>query len=600
MDYATSDGTASAGSDYTAVSGTLSIPPGSRRAVIEVPVLDDIINDDGETLTLTLSNAKDAFIADGVATGTIRNTDSLPAAWLARFGRTVGEQAMEAVEARFGAPRAPGLLGRIGGQQLFGLSGAKAEQAEAKAAEKETRQGLKTLAGWVSGKSGKEADARVSGWRPLTGREMLTGSSFALTGGTAETGFGAFWGRGAATRFDGREGELTVDGEVVSAMMGADFSRDAVVAGLMVSHSRGDGSYRSPNGSGVVESTLTGLFPYARYALSKRVSVWGMAGYGEGTLTLTPKGEPPMRPDMDVAMGAVGVRGVLFDGGTEGPTLAAKSDAMAVRTSTDAVTGLSASEADVTRVRFALEGSQPLRLGGDAVLTPSLELGVRHDGGDAETGFGADIGAGLALAAPSRGLSAAFRARGLLTHEAGGMRERGLSGTLAYDPAPDSDRGLSLRLSQTVGAQASGGADALLARRTLAGIGAEEDEGPLGRRLEARIGYGLGVFGERWTATPEIGLGLSDTGRELRLGWRLTERVAAGLAFELRVEGTRREDEDGAANPKHGLGVGLGWRLVKARTSHAAFAMRIAAHLDAANDDAPAEGRIGLMLTARW
>ena len=326
-----------------------------------------------------------------------------------------------------------------------------------------------------------------------------------------------------------------------------------------------------------------------------------MAGYGEGTLTLTPEGQAPMRPDMDLVMGAVGVRGVLVEGGTEGPTLTAKSDAMAVRTSTDAVMGLAASEADVTRVRLALEGSQPVRLGGDAVLTPSLELGVRHDGGDAEIGFGADIGAGLILAAPSRGFSAEIRARGLLTHEAGGMRERGVSGTLAWDPAPDSDRGLSLSLSQKVGAQASGGADALLARPTLVGLGAEEDEGRLGRRLDARLGYGLGVFDDRWTAMPELGLGLSDTGTELRLGGRLAERVAAGLAFEFGLEGTRRESAYGQAGPEHGLGIGLGWRLAGARASHAAFEMRIeAARRDVANDDRAPEDTLGFRATARW
>ena len=240
-------------------------------------------------------------------------------------------------------------------------------------------------------------------------------------------------------------------------------------------------------------------------------------------------------------------------------------------------------------------------LGGDAVLTPSLELGVRHDGGDAETGFGADIGAGLILAAPSRGLTAEFRARGLLTHEADGMRERGVSGMLSFDPAPDSDRGLSLSLSQTVGAPAAGGADALLARPTLVGLGAEEDEGPLGRRLDARLGYGLGVFDDHWTATPELGLGLSDTGTELRLGTRFTERVAAGLALELGVEGTRRESADGHEGPEHGLGVGLGWRLAGARASHEAFEMRIeAARRDVVNDDRAPEDTIGFRATARW
>ena len=214
----------------------------------------------------------------------------------------------------------------------------------------------------------------------------------------------------------------------------------------MLSHSRGEGSYRDSSGSGTVESTLTALFPYARYALTERLSVWGMAGYGEGTLTLTPEGHAPLRPELDFLMGALGVRGVLVDGGAGGATLAAKSDAFAVRTSTGAVSGsagnLEASRADVTRVRFALEGSRPVRLGESAVLTPSLELGVRHDGGDAETGFGADIGAGLALSDPARGLSAELRARGLLTHEADGMRERGVSGTLSFDPAPETERGL--------------------------------------------------------------------------------------------------------------------------------------------------------------
>ena len=596
VDYATRDESAVAGEDYVAASGTLSFAPEDTEKTVTIDVLPDAHDEGAETMKLKLSNAQGARIEDGEAIGTINNSDPMPQAWLARFGRTVGEQAMEAVETRFEAARRPGLSGSIGGQQLAGLSGDGAGDTQA-AAGAETREGLETLAGWLSGESGEDAAAFES--RALGGDELLIGSSFALTGGTAETGYAAFWGRGAVTRFDGREGELSLDGEVASAMVGADFSRDAVIAGLMLSHSQGEGGYRSPNGSGEVSSTLTALFPYARYALSKRVSVWGMAGYGEGTLTLTPEGQAPMRPDMDLAMGALGVRGVLLDGGTEGPTLAARSDAMAVRTSTDAVAGLAASEADVTRLRLWLEGSQPLRLGGDAVLTPSLELGVRHDGGDAETGFGADIGAGLLLIAPSRGLSVELRARGLLTHEADGMRERGVSGTLAFDPAPDSDHGLSLSLSQTVGAPAEGGGDALLARPTLAGIGAEEDEGPLGQRLEARLGYGLGVFDDRWTMTPELGLGLSDTGREYSLGWRLTERVAAGLAFELGLEGTRRESADEAAGPEHGLGAGLGWRLQGGGTL--AFEMRIqAARRDVANDGEAPDDTIGLRATARW
>ena len=57
----------------------------------------------------------------------------------------------------------------------------------------------------------------------------------------------------------------------------------------------------------------------------------------------------------------------------------------------------------------------------------------RRDGGDAETGFGVDIGGGLAWSDTRRGITAEFRGPGLLTHEADGFRERGVSGSLFWD-----------------------------------------------------------------------------------------------------------------------------------------------------------------------
>ena len=598
--YRTANGTARSGEDYVAAHGALRFARGEDAKTVEVAVMQDEHDEGSETMTLMLSGLYGATIADGTATGTISNTGAIPKAWIARFGRTVAEQAIEAVEARFAAPRAPGLAGTLAGQPLSGMADAALGDVQAR----DSWQGLEALSDWFGGEGGDE-DGLSFGTRTLSGRDVLSTSSFALTGGMAESGFASFWGRGAVTRFDGRDGEIALDGEVASAMVGADFSRDALLGGLMVSHSRGEGGYLSSDGNGEVESTLTALFPYARYALSERVSVWGMAGYGAGTLTLTPEGHAPLRPGMDFLMGALGVRGVLLDSGHDGPTLAAKSDAFAVRTSTDAVSGsagnLEASEADVTRVRFALEGSRPFGLGGDAELTPSLELGVRHDGGDAETGFGADIEAGLVLSDPARGISAEVRARGLLTHEAEGMRERGLSGTLSFDPAPDTERGLSLSLTQTVGGQGEGGVDALLERRTFADLGAEADDDRSLRRLDARIGYGLGVLDDRYTATPELGLGLSDRDRELRLGWRLTERVATGLAFEIGLEGTRREFTGGDAGPEHGLGLGFGWRLAGPDRRDLAFDMRIeGARRDVANDARPPDDTIGLEVRVRW
>ena len=261
---------------------------------------------------------------------------------------------------------------------------------------------------------------------------------------------------------------------------------------------------------------------------------------------------------MTLAMGAVGMRGVMFEAPAEGgPELAVKSDAMIVRTSSEKAADLAAAEADVTRLRLGLEGTwRGIEAGGGA-LTPRMEIGVRHDGGDAETGFGLDAGGGVAWSHPASGITAQVSGRGLLTHAAGGFRDRGIAGSLAWDPRPESDRGVSLTLTQTMGASASGGMDALLGRGTLAGLAANDNGEDENRRLELRLGYGFGVFEERFTATPELGVGLSQGHREYTLGWRLGLVQGGPTALELRLEATRRESANDTADPEHGTGFRL-------------------------------------------
>ena len=123
VDYATADGTATAGSDYTATSGTLTFAAGETEKTVAVPVLDDDHDEGSETLTLTLTNAEGANIADGEATGTITNSDAIPEAWLARFARTVTGQVLDAGQDRLAAPRAAGAEASLAGQALPSLGG---------------------------------------------------------------------------------------------------------------------------------------------------------------------------------------------------------------------------------------------------------------------------------------------------------------------------------------------------------------------------------------------------------------------------------------------------------------------------------------------
>ena len=55
-------------------------------------------------------------------------------------------------------------------------------------------------------------------------------------------------------------------------------------------------------------------------------------------------------------------------------------------------------EADASRLRLILEGSRAFEGDEGRTLTPSVELGLRHDGGDAETGTGLEAGAGIRYA----------------------------------------------------------------------------------------------------------------------------------------------------------------------------------------------------------
>ena len=76
VDYATADGTATAGADYTAANGTLTFAPGETSKSISVTITDDDVDEENETFTVTLGNAVNASIGQATATGTITDDDT--------------------------------------------------------------------------------------------------------------------------------------------------------------------------------------------------------------------------------------------------------------------------------------------------------------------------------------------------------------------------------------------------------------------------------------------------------------------------------------------------------------------------------------------
>jgi len=80
INYAATSGTATAGSDFVAKSGTLTFAPGQTTRAIVISVLGDATVEPDETFTVTLSAPVNATIVDGTATGTITNDDPAIAA----------------------------------------------------------------------------------------------------------------------------------------------------------------------------------------------------------------------------------------------------------------------------------------------------------------------------------------------------------------------------------------------------------------------------------------------------------------------------------------------------------------------------------------
>ena len=543
VDYATSDGTATAGSDYTASRGTLTFAPGETTKTVPVPVLDDAIDEGEETMRLTLSIPSGVKLGDGEAVGTISNSDPLQKMWLSRFGRTAAGHVVDAVSDRLSGPLA-GAQVTVGGQSLDFANPVK-EQME------------NVLAGVA-----RTAQAE----RFPSGRELLLGSAFHLAseGGSGAPGYAA-WGRVTMGGFDGEEvsGAVTtrIDGDVTTGIVGADAAWERWLAGLAVSMSSAEGTFGqsgglADGGRGTVESSLTSVQPYARVEVNERLSAWGLLGWGTGEMTITEaahgeKRETVTRTDIDMRLGAAGVRGALLEADEAGGMdLVVKADAFLVETQWDKVSNEADTSAGSSRLRLTLEGSRTFEVGEGKVFEPGVELGLRHDGGDAETGTGVEIGGRIRYADTGSGLSVEASARMLLAHEASGFEEWGASGSIRLDPGA-SGRGLSFSFAPTLGA-ASSATQRLWSMADTRGLGARDEGFEPEAVLNAEVGYGLGVAGDRFTGTPYAGLGLSGSSRDYRLGWRLAP-ASTTHSFALNLEGTRSESADGGEPPAYGL-----------------------------------------------
>ena len=504
-------------------------------------------DEDGDTATLSFA------ITVGEALAPVRGR-ALESA-LAGFGRTVATEAVSAISDRFGQTECRSQA-TLGGRTLT----------------------LDSLKGSVNLTSLEEELRYLDRldydeWR-LSARDFLAGTAFNLSLGRNGLASGnasdpcspwSVWGRGAFSEFESSDG---TDGEVFTGYVGADLRMSSsLLLGVALSHSAGDIDYSldaTPAIPGEVDANLTSVLPYAHWSPIESMGLWGMLGVGWGETTMTDNlGEA--ETDVEMRMVAVGGHNDLIV--AQSMTLAVKVDAFAVELETDEEEGLAKVKSDTERLRLMLESRSELSSTDASRLELSVEAGGRWDGGDADVGWGLEIGGGLNYRNTEAGLGLAARGRYLVTHRESNFEDWGASIALSLDPgAPE--EGVALSLTPAWG-NAVSQVDTLWQNPLTPGLGnfsslrrqALDGRRPTTRSwrpdgLEMKLSYGLPTrsgmgMTKFYTALSESGL----SNRAYRFGTRLTLSEWLKLTFEL-----HRQERNLSDAPEYGARVGLSLR----------------------------------------
>ena len=373
---------------------------------------------------------------------------------------------------------------------------------------------------------------------------LLADSSFVLPLAAAGEGMGglfeqpAFWGSGDYRSISGgSQGNVVYDGDVTSGTIGIDTRLGGnLLAGLSVGQAYGKVDYTDPNElAGTLTTTLTNLNPYVGWQMAGGMSLWATAGYGAGEVEIEDANGTEVS-DLTQHMVAAGASGPLvssdrlIEGGTT--QLVLNGEAAFTKAEVEGAGTLRNMSLSASRQRLTLEGSHAHRLASGATLAPSIEIGMRNDAGDGETGNGIEAGGGLRYADTASGLTIEGRARTLLVHS-DEYEEWSVTGLARIDPGA-SGRGLSLSVRPAWG-EASSGIRQLV--ETAAAGGAAPAYQASGR-LDAEVGYGLGVAPGMGVMTPYAGLGLTGEGGQ---SWRAGTRWDVAPGGTVSLEGAWRE-----------------------------------------------------------
>ncbi len=454
---------------------------------------------------------------------------------LLRFGRTIGDQSVVAVQDRLNALRSPGFVGTIAGHQPLQCHD-----------DDQTCVQLDRVA--------FPENLSEEPTHTPSEDEILASTSFSHTKETTTGASITYWGQGVRSGFKGKDGELSLDGDVTGFMMGVDWSDYNRMYGLMLSRNKAEISYSNEASSGNMDMKLTAIVPYAGMNINDDLEIWGTLGFGSGELTRKEKDADDIITDISWRMVAFGTSGELPSQQIiPGADLRWSSDVLWTWTKADVVEDqLDEVSGKTLRKRLGVESIWEYQLATGALFRPSLEVGLRHDSGDAETGFGLDIGGGFEWNDPGRGLSVLVKGRKLVLHEKTDFDDWGVRLIAVYDPTPGTREGFSASISQQLGGVSPDEQGSLLKNDQLPGV----NDTTQSDSWEAEIAYGISQ-GEGMVGTSYMSVEGQTEAETTRLGYRIqpdltqTQNMSLDVWAEPGVASTKRTgDKDDKAGLK--------------------------------------------------
>ena len=245
----------------------------------------------------------------------------------------------------------------------------------------------------------------------------------------------AIWGRGNVRGFASEtDAGLELDGNAYAGWLGVDYTHSrSLMGGLAVSYDESRTDYTDPEfGGGEVSTRLGSFYPYLRISPTEALDLWGLMGFGWGSLDFSGEGQEDASTDMTIQVYALGAQLKLID--LYGAQFSLKSDASFAVLKTASQANLPGIRTEPSRMRFALATQYPWEIDAVSKITPSVELGGRLDFNEVSGGAGMELGGAVNYNHSTLRLNAEARARGLVYHNDSNVQDWGVSFQLRVDP----------------------------------------------------------------------------------------------------------------------------------------------------------------------